>query len=611
VTVTLSPRVGLNRWSAGTDPFTRAQRDGDNATLEAVALIYAQGAVAARPVAGKAGRIFWPTDQLGAAAAVPIGGGPAYDDGTAWRSLTADAVHKAGGDVITASGASVVPLTLRPAASSTVDVLVVQNSAGTPLASAKTDGSLAAKALTLSPTAALNGLTIIGATGAPTLAVLRAGTSQTTNLTEWQDSAAALKAFVTASGDSRFSTLGVNVDPYAPLGNSTVSVAPNNAGSKGLTIRLAAAQTANAVEVQNSTGAIVSRLAPDGTWFSTAHRSSGATVVDDVFYAGHGATPVYLGAVLNVQTVSASHAGLIVKQRVAQTGDAFQQQDSAGGILTRIKADGALQLSQSGVLAPIPGIVNSLQLQGYNNPEAMTLVFGRDSNSGPSLATNDVNKTVDLRPGGRGVARGGTFYVSGTTVVNGSATTALQVSSADGVPQGPVATFGNNGAQVSAGNRASWLRFTGNGTRHMDMLWSPVENTFSVMTTGASALDGWAAVQALSFTSTSMRETKSNVAPVDVAAARTGELAFASRLKAVEPVSYQARGADGPGDATLFSFVVEELADLLPEVVSTRPDGKPTGVNLTSLATLTAAVLGRVVGRVDALEARLKAAGIK
>jgi opacity protein-like surface antigen len=81
--VTTSPRLGLTRWSAGTDPFTRAQQDATHAALEANAAMYAQGTLGSRPAAGKAGRFYFATD---------IGGVLYYDDGTNWQ-VTSEATY--------------------------------------------------------------------------------------------------------------------------------------------------------------------------------------------------------------------------------------------------------------------------------------------------------------------------------------------------------------------------------------------------------------------------------------------------------------------------------------------------------------------------------------
>lgn len=54
MTVTASPRFGLTRWSAGGDPFTRAQMDGDHDELDTLAAGYLEGLASARPAASAA-----------------------------------------------------------------------------------------------------------------------------------------------------------------------------------------------------------------------------------------------------------------------------------------------------------------------------------------------------------------------------------------------------------------------------------------------------------------------------------------------------------------------------------------------------------------------------
>ena len=85
--VDTTTRLGITRWSAGGDPFTRIQMDDSHAALEAKTAIYAQGAFASRPAAGTIGRFYYATDT-----AVLY-----YDDGTAWRDIiSANTVTLAG-----------------------------------------------------------------------------------------------------------------------------------------------------------------------------------------------------------------------------------------------------------------------------------------------------------------------------------------------------------------------------------------------------------------------------------------------------------------------------------------------------------------------------------
>lgn len=72
--VTQSPRLGLTRWSGGTDPFRRAQLDADHAALENLVALFSDGPFNARPAAGVRGRFYYATDT----------GRTYYDTGAGW-----------------------------------------------------------------------------------------------------------------------------------------------------------------------------------------------------------------------------------------------------------------------------------------------------------------------------------------------------------------------------------------------------------------------------------------------------------------------------------------------------------------------------------------------
>lgn len=75
--VTTTSRLGVTRWSAGGDAFTRAQMDASHSALEAKAAIYLHGTAASRPAANVGGRFYLATDTLTLS----------YDDGSNWRDV--------------------------------------------------------------------------------------------------------------------------------------------------------------------------------------------------------------------------------------------------------------------------------------------------------------------------------------------------------------------------------------------------------------------------------------------------------------------------------------------------------------------------------------------
>lgn len=74
MTISSSDRLGITRWSDPADDYTRAQRDGDNAIIDDLVAIDAQGPAADRPAADTRGAWWHDTDS-----------GRLYrDNGTAW-----------------------------------------------------------------------------------------------------------------------------------------------------------------------------------------------------------------------------------------------------------------------------------------------------------------------------------------------------------------------------------------------------------------------------------------------------------------------------------------------------------------------------------------------
>lgn len=65
MTVSTGPRTGVTRWSAGSDPVTRAQFDASHAALEAGAVMATMGTLAARPAASAANAKTFYQDETG------------------------------------------------------------------------------------------------------------------------------------------------------------------------------------------------------------------------------------------------------------------------------------------------------------------------------------------------------------------------------------------------------------------------------------------------------------------------------------------------------------------------------------------------------------------
>jgi hypothetical protein len=158
----------------------------------------------------------------------------------------------------TTPSASAKPVVVRGAASQSANLQEWQNSAGTVLASVNSAGDIGTSAAVLAGTSSWFSATsniktlnagIIGQ-------VIRATSSQTANLSEWQDSAGTRQGYVSAGGNTlTFPGITAAYSFFAQSGG--VSVVP-------VTVRGVASQTANLQEWQNSAGTRLSSIASNG-----------------------------------------------------------------------------------------------------------------------------------------------------------------------------------------------------------------------------------------------------------------------------------------------------------------------------------------------------------
>lgn len=338
--VTQSARFGLTEWSDPADPFTRAQLEHDHEQIEALAVQYAQTAVAGRPAAGVPGRIHWPTDGPYAAVA-PAAGAPAYDDGVGWRSLTADAVHKAGGDTIVASGAAVVPLTLRLAAGQTANGLEVQDSAGAVLARLNPGGELLASVLNAGPAISGAHLSVVTAASGNKGAVVRLASGQTVNAVEVQDSTGAVIGAIDAHGAGKF---GPGSNGFA---NQTLGVIGYTPAGTVAVFRGAPAQVGNIAEYQSNAGGVLAKVRANGG-------VEGGRAFFDNGVSGETGFP-----------------GLVVRAAPGQSAAIVEAQDSAGATRVALGIGGWVQAFPTSDLQP--GISTSRSVGNADNSQVRGL----------------------------------------------------------------------------------------------------------------------------------------------------------------------------------------------------------------------------------------------
>lgn len=169
-------RLGLRRWSAGTDGPSRDEFDSSFANLEARAAIYLEGTRAARPAAGAGGRFYTVKGD-----AALLNGTQYYDNGTTWVVVGATLEDQ----VVRASAVGTVPHTVRKIAGQTTDLTQWMDENGVLLGRFTNNGRMEARAQT-------SGITPL---------VARAAAGQTADLQQFQDSAGTVIARVDSDGD--------------------------------------------------------------------------------------------------------------------------------------------------------------------------------------------------------------------------------------------------------------------------------------------------------------------------------------------------------------------------------------------------------------------------
>ncbi len=167
-------------------------------------------------------------------------------------------------------GAAIVPMMVRGAASQSGDLQQWQNSAGTNLVTIRPNvsGSWGNPAIfsggpvQIAPTASATGYGLFvnsGAAGSTGITV-RGAASQSANLQEWQNSAGTVQALINPFGAAAFGTSSV-------LGR--VSISTGSTGTIGQVIRGVSGQTANLMELQDSTGAVIGSFSGSNATFTT------------------------------------------------------------------------------------------------------------------------------------------------------------------------------------------------------------------------------------------------------------------------------------------------------------------------------------------------------
>lgn len=473
-------------------------------------------------------------------------------------------------------------------------------------------GGLGAFAVTTNSSQGISGtktFTPLVSSGTPM--IVQGLVSQTGNLLEVKNSAGTILTVVSSDGAMGIATPFTNITAtYA----SALVVKPLSASLRGLMVQGVASQTGTLTEWQNSAGTIMAQVGPTGTITlpGTLQLRTGQSAIDN-------------GEVVHAFSNAVGVIPLISQGFAGQTANLAEFRNSAGTMLARVDAGGggyfhgSVQVLGNSAAQGVPnaGLLvgndlwiydvnqgNSIGFSGVGAPEAATIVLGRSSNAAGRISANDVNKTLVLAPDGGNDN-------SGQVVTRGS----LFCARGD-VSSNPSVQLHIGGASNTSGfttQHNGHMRWQGVGTRHGDITYHPGEGYFRFRASGGSDFDQWATLLAGSFLAQSTEASKTNIATLEMKnqpdASARGSVkapvgALRDRMKKLRPVSYNSAG--NPGGDTLYSFVAEEAAEVVPEIVSLDGDGKPAGINVLATGVLTFALVQELMQRVEILEAELR-----
>ncbi len=269
--------------------------------------------------------------------AVPTSTQISYANATTGAQTISGTVTFAPQVSITPRSARTAGLVIRGAASQSNSLQQWQNSSGTVLASINNGGSLT---LANSGANGIGGLSagvmwyiVSGSSGYRPL-VVQAATSQTGDLTAWQNSSGTVVTRV--SSDARiFSTQTITAG-NANDAPAALNAFPQSASSVGLVVKGLASQTGNLQEWQSSSGTVLVSVQANGyIQGSYVNLTSGGGILSsssNQLYANSGSWLIVIpGPTKN---------GLIIQAAASQTANLQEWQDSTGAVIAKLDPAG-------------------------------------------------------------------------------------------------------------------------------------------------------------------------------------------------------------------------------------------------------------------------------
>jgi hypothetical protein len=146
-------------------------------------------------------------------------------------------------------------------------------------------------------------------------------------------------ALLGSVGDAAGTGAFLSFNPSGTL-SGTVMVNPRTASNRGLTIKMAASPLAVPFEVQDSTGAMLSKITPTGTLFTSGGGVQAPFLQDAAATGPYFAMGATGGSIVATSRGSLSSSVFAFKGQASQTGNLTEWQDSTGAVLANVSSAG-------------------------------------------------------------------------------------------------------------------------------------------------------------------------------------------------------------------------------------------------------------------------------
>jgi len=367
-----------------------------------------------------------------------------------------------GGQIVTSQSDTVMPLVLRRAsATATASILEFQTSTGTAIASvdASGNGNFPKISAGSSTDLGYGQLSVLSSVSTNKGVVVRAASSQSVSIQEWQDSSGTAQAVITSAG-------GIATSQRLTTGSNTTSglahftVLNPVATRVGVVVRGAASQSSNLQEWQDSGGGTATLVSNSGQIATTQRMTVG---VASISAAGQLAV---IGSNDRVQMAVVGNA--------TQTTDLQQWQNSSGGTVA--------QISPFGVFTSGQNVINAV------TSTIIPLIV-----KGNSAGTSDLQQWQNSFATPIGIFNRSGQLVAGGTAVNGNAmVNSAPYGSTQGGFNAKMFTdstanafqIQNSAGTIVGGRNAVAQAFTGS----FQPILSPVGGTIQSIATGANPI---------------------------------------------------------------------------------------------------------------------------